>query len=112
MTAPAEIVRPGVLALYDPETLGVQKVILYCQDCGSQKGKHLDFWATDEVWTELGNPQGVLCLDCLRRRLGRPLTQLDFTTRGISLHKGIPSWTDGYRRPQLSLLEDINYLFE
>jgi hypothetical protein len=45
-----------------------------CGDCGlnvvNDGGPHDYFHCTDEVWAAYGNGAGLLCLQCLRRRMG------------------------------------------
>jgi hypothetical protein len=33
----------------------------------------------DELWTSIAQPDAFLCFDCIEKRLGRPLTQVDLT---------------------------------
>jgi hypothetical protein len=49
-----------------------------CLDCDTEDG--VSYIVHNHVWamTGLGYADGVLCLDCLRRRLGRPLRLDDF----------------------------------
>lgn len=38
----------------------------------------------DRVWARAGAGRGYLCIGCLERRLGRPLTCRDFTDAPIN----------------------------
>lgn len=53
-----------------------------CRDCG---GPNDDYMVRNEVWAAAGAPsksqQFYLCIPCLGRRLGRPLTIEDFDLR-------------------------------
>lgn len=53
-----------------------------CQDCGC---KHPEpYGVSDELWAAAGMVEGVLCLDCLQKRIGRDLTIFDFTNYPIN----------------------------
>jgi len=47
-----------------------------CQDCG--KPNFEMFWLKDAVWLKImPNFNGLLCLDCCEKRLGRKVTNAD-----------------------------------
>jgi hypothetical protein len=54
-----------------------------CVDCGvntlAADGEY--YMVSDELWAAagMGKPGGMLCLECLERRIGRPLAMEDFT---------------------------------
>ena len=86
-TALASIERPGVLVLRNPNTEVVFKVLQYCQDCGETHKDKLAFWVKDLVWVDAGNPDGVLCLYCLKRKLKRPMDMNHFEAEGFENRK-------------------------
>jgi hypothetical protein len=67
-----------------------------CQDCGFNTtpctgkrgcrhgGKWEWYMVRDAVWTEARAADGYLCIGCLERRLGRPLTSEDFSTAPVN----------------------------
>jgi hypothetical protein len=58
-----------------------------CLDCGLDTIESGDYYMLrDAVWLE-GNPAeaGMLCLECVEKRLGRLLTPWDFSTAPINL---------------------------
>ena len=50
-----------------------------CPDCG--KNTNIDnkdyYMVTDELWHKHGNGEGMICVDCFEKRLGRKLTKND-----------------------------------
>lgn len=57
-----------------------------CLDCRVHTGEiHEYFMVHDDVWLE-ANPasDGMLCLGCLEKRLGRPLVAEDFTDAPVN----------------------------
>ena len=53
-----------------------------CLDC---KGTSDPFMVYNEVWAKAGyKPKDVCCLDCLEKRLGRPITVEDLTPASIN----------------------------
>ncbi len=56
---------------------------LDCGDCASPRDEYM---VLDTVWAAAGftSRKGVVCLDCLEARLGRPLTLADFNSAPIN----------------------------
>lgn len=59
-----------------------------CVDCGKNTDDHDEYYMVhDEVWrkearmTDFG---GMLCISCLEERIGRRLTQVDFTNYPVN----------------------------
>jgi hypothetical protein len=50
-----------------------------CVDCGKDTGGGEYYTVEDDLWAASGAEDGMLCLACLERRIGRPLTEDDFT---------------------------------
>ena len=52
-----------------------------CVDCGKDTGGGEYYTVDDDLWAASGmEPHGgMLCLSCLEKRIGRPLTEEDFT---------------------------------
>jgi hypothetical protein len=51
-----------------------------CMDCSADTNKHEQYYALkDRLWRRI-NPavDGMLCLPCAEKRLGRPLSRPDF----------------------------------
>jgi hypothetical protein len=57
-----------------------------CMDCGVDTGKiHEHYFVHTSVWLSVVNSiQGMLCISCLEKRLGRQLRSEDFTNCYIS----------------------------
>ena len=52
------------------------------KDCG-KSGEH--FMLIDETWAKVHNsPRGMLCVDCLEKRLGRQLCASDFNASHVN----------------------------
>lgn len=77
-----------------------------CLDCGvdtmpcthrrgcRHAGRWEDFMVWNELWSQVGAADGVLCVGCLERRLGRVLVPDDFTP---GLRVNVPSSWDTLR---------------
>ena len=66
------------LALTAAEVLGAWE----CFSCGVDTfALGEDFYVHDELWRDYG-VEGMLCIGCLERRLGRKLTPEDFKGKG------------------------------
>lgn len=80
----AREVRPGVIQLYSRlDGRLVKGVGYYCQDCATVKDKFMDYYAAQAVWEEAGMESpgsGMLCVACLRERIGRDLLVDDLKT--------------------------------
>jgi hypothetical protein len=50
-----------------------------CIDCGKDTKDGEYYLVKDELWAASGGGDGMLCLACLERRIGRELTLADFT---------------------------------
>ena len=61
-----------------------------CVDCGKDTGGGEYYMVGDDVWAASGIAPngGMLCLACLERRIGRPLTGQDFT----ALYPSASAW--------------------
>jgi hypothetical protein len=61
-----------------------------CVDCGKDTGGGEYYMVGDDVWAASGLAPngGMLCLACLERRIGRPLTGQDFT----ALYPSASAW--------------------
>ena len=72
-----------------------------CMDCGIDTLESGDWYMLlDEVWLE-ANPAdvGLLCLDCVGKRLGRPLTPADFAPVPINRYLNIRERTSRMGMP-------------
>jgi hypothetical protein len=51
-----------------------------CRDCSidTKKGKDNFYGVTEELWNQYGVAEGMLCLSCFKKRLGREFTKEDF----------------------------------
>ncbi|MDO8571929.1 MAG: hypothetical protein Q7R79_04590 [bacterium] len=57
-----------------------------CVDCGIDTGKiHEHYFIKTELWlTVMPTIEGMLCIGCLEKRLGRRLSKKDFTDARIN----------------------------
>ena len=57
-----------------------------CLDCGVDTGKiHEHYFIQTALWMEVvGSKSGMLCIDCLEKRLGRKLRKQDFPSVHIN----------------------------
>lgn len=57
-----------------------------CLDCRTDTGRINEYYVVDtELWLSVvGSLQGMLCIACLERRLGRELNASDFTDAYIN----------------------------
>ena len=65
-----------------------------CVDCGVDTSKiHEFYFVKTELWLSvMPSTEGMLCIGCLEKRLGRGLNALDFTDAHINnLHDGTKS---------------------
>ena len=54
-----------------------------CTDCGFVPFDHYMVW--DELWAKAGlDPREICCLECLERRIGRPLGIDDFPPLAVN----------------------------
>jgi len=54
-----------------------------CWSC-YKKTRNNDFYMVhNHIWRKYGNGKGVLCLDCLQKRIGRSLKEDDFKIRKV-----------------------------
>lgn len=75
-TAPEVLERPGVVSrTAEFKGMEMSVVRMFCQDC--QAPFPTLFMVQDWLWRHLGL-EGIICLDCFERRLGRPLAAQDF----------------------------------
>jgi len=51
-----------------------------CQDCKCYHYEAAYYMVTDKVWQASGVINGLLCLYCLTKRIGRKLVRDDFTS--------------------------------
>jgi len=62
----------------------MRKTVFDCVDCGMDTGKKGEYYMVhDKIWmlSGLGSYNSkMLCLNCLEKRIGRPLTKDDFPT--------------------------------
>lgn len=77
-------VRPGIHERFVTYNgLRFCQTQIFCKDCRDDMPEpyHLrdDLWARVAGDGEEGYPEGILCLKCLERRMGRPLTVDDLT---------------------------------
>ena len=60
---------------FDPE----KNPLFKCKDCGRNTMALKEYYMVkDHVWNQAGGGKGMLCVDCLEKRLGRQLTPEDF----------------------------------
>jgi hypothetical protein len=78
ITLTATLVRPGVIHVHLNGRIA-NVYVVFCQEC-SHGGQILEYMIRNEIWNALGL-EGIICLFCLRRRLGRPLCISDFDMR-------------------------------
>jgi hypothetical protein len=89
-------------------------------DCGIDTsiatGNGHYYLARDEVWRQaVPGRQGQLCLDCLERRLGRPLVRGDFErtpfeiAEAMTLPEGHSEWLDAMWQRQCLGLTEISF---
>jgi hypothetical protein len=75
-----------------------------CADCGIDTVAIGDYYMVyDAIWADAGmaDREGMLCLDCLVARLGRPLQFSDFPAFPINLKRSIQQVVNksrGFRR--------------
>lgn len=50
---------------------------LICEDCEKEDFDY--FMVQNEIWEKFGNGEGLLCMSCLEKRMGRKLKAEDFT---------------------------------
>lgn len=61
-----------------------------CVDCDRSTRKLLEYYmVVDSVWAQVGSPN-MLCIGCLERRLGRPLTQSDMLSAPVNWTPHMP----------------------
>lgn len=58
-----------------------KQVSHYCQDCLTPFPEM--FMVRNQLWQQMGL-DGLICIDCFERRLGRPLTRRDFSSAPIN----------------------------
>jgi hypothetical protein len=91
-----------------------------CIDCGIDTsfgtGNGHYYTVHDAVWREaVPDGEGQLCLDCLERRLGRPLTRADFVRTPYEIAKamtppeGHAEWCDAMWERQCRGLPEIAF---
>ena len=52
----------------------------FCHDCQAHTGVIGDYYmVTDALWETYGCKDGMLCISCLEKRIGRELDPEDFT---------------------------------
>lgn len=69
----------------DPRT-EQEKAIWQCKDCkiDTYQGDKNYYMVRKDIWEAHGADKGMLCIDCLEQRLGRPLKGVDFTNAPIN----------------------------
>jgi hypothetical protein len=91
-----------------------------CRDCGVDTsfgtGNGHYYLACDDVWREaVPGGEGQLCLDCLERRLGRPLVRGDFVrtpceiASSMAPPEGHAEWLDAMWERQCQGLPEIAF---
>jgi hypothetical protein len=61
-----------------------------CADCGDDYGE--DYMVHDYIWQAFGVGDGMLCIGCLEKRIGRQLCAQDFTDAPVNdINDGIKS---------------------
>lgn len=74
----------ALLSALKPELKAAVEAMDLCLQCGKLSTDH--YMVQDEVWTAVagaGSP-GLMDLDCVEQRLGRPLVEADFTDAPIN----------------------------
>ena len=72
----------GIEIDYDPN-------LLLCLDCGlgawefkeGNRWVHEDFYVQNELWNATVPEDGIICIGCFEKRLGRRLAKADFTSK-------------------------------
>lgn len=79
------MVRPGRFL-----TSTTQRSVCLCQDCFSQR----DIWFVvhDSLWSDVVPEDGIICMSCFERRMGRPLRPLDLRTDATMNHPILAGW--------------------
>ena len=67
-----EEIRPGVFRRRGERKIDHTK----CQDCGEPEP--MAFMVDEDFWLHVGLKDGIVCIPCYEKRLGRPLCILDF----------------------------------
>lgn len=73
LAAPAQQIRPGIVVrklLLGEDWISVRDI--FCQDCGSKDRKRLDYMVQNCFWPP--RCEGILCLECLAKRLKMSIT--------------------------------------
>lgn len=79
---PSGIKEKAAVRLWlEASTLFSDCAILACQDCMVETYGDNYYMVHNDLWSQVHpNSIGMLCLDCLEGRLGRPLVKTDFTS--------------------------------
>ncbi len=54
-----------------------EEIVLPCGDCGKETAITDYYMVNFELWGKYGNGKDLLCINCLSKRVGRPLTKKD-----------------------------------
>ena len=80
MTHEVKLTRRGRRRKRNPEWL--------CADCGP--ADLIGPMLRDDIWLSIARKDELLCMPCMERRSGRPLTESDLT--GCQLNEGCPEF--------------------